>query len=128
MTTAFPKRCSSKLKESSGEIGKGHHLVLLGHNGAGKTSLLRVMAGICPPSEGVVLGRGSVGCLIEMATGLSAEMTGYESIKHQALLNGGEGQDWRDVAADIAEFTELGSYLDQQIGRASCRERVCPYG
>lgn len=100
------------LTNISFEISGGQNLGLLGHNGAGKTSLLRVMAGIYPPSEGRVETNGSIGSLIEMSTGLSAEMTGNEAIKNQVLLNGNADEPWEVIAEEIASFTELGSYLD----------------
>lgn len=100
------------LKNISCDIVGGRNLGLLGHNGAGKTSLLRVMAGIYPPSSGTVSTRGSIGCLIEMSTGLSAEMTGYEVIRHQMLMNDADQGEWQAITEEISEFTELGSYLD----------------
>lgn len=99
------------LKNISCDIVGGRNLGLLGHNGAGKSSLLRVMAGIYPPSAGTVSTHGSIGCLIEMSTGLSAEMTGYEVIKHQILMNDADENEWKAITDEIAEFTELGSYL-----------------
>jgi ABC-type polysaccharide/polyol phosphate transport system ATPase subunit len=100
------------LKGISCDIAGGQNLGLLGHNGAGKTSLLRVMAGIYPPSSGTVYSRGSIGCLIEMGTGLSAEMTGNEVIRHQMMMNGADEGEWNAISDEITEFTELGSYLD----------------
>ena len=100
------------LKAVSFELKEGEHLALIGHNGAGKSTLLKVIAGIYPPSSGEVSVSGSVGCLFEMGAGVTPEMTGIECIKYQHLIHGTPHEDWRAVAEDVAEFTDLGSYLD----------------
>ena len=60
------------LKDISLELGEGQNLALIGHNGAGKTSLLRVLAGIYPPTRGEVNVAGHVGCVLE-GTSISVE-------------------------------------------------------
>ncbi len=101
------------LKGISLELEAGAKLALIGHNGAGKSSLLRVIAGIYPPSVGEVTTRGRIGCLFEMGMGINPEMTGHEAIKYHFILHGGgKGKSWRAVAEEIAEFTGLGDYLN----------------
>ena len=99
------------LKNVSFELARGEHFALIGHNGAGKSTLLKVIAGIYPPTRGKVAVTGSVGCLFEMGAGVTPEITGYEAIKLQYTIHGDRKQDWREVAAEIADFTELGEYL-----------------
>lgn len=99
------------LKDASLELSRGDHLALIGHNGAGKSSMLKVIAGIYPPSRGCVQTVGSIGCLFDIGVGISPEMTGHECIKFQHLIYGEPDQDWRDLAEKIADFTELGNYL-----------------
>ncbi len=100
------------LKGVSFKLKEGEHLGLIGHNGAGKSTLLKVIAGVYPPSRGEVTVQGSIGCLFEMGGGIAGEMTGYECIKYQHLVHGNPNEDWREVAEEVAAFTELGSYLN----------------
>jgi ABC-type polysaccharide/polyol phosphate transport system ATPase subunit len=103
------------LKEISLNIAQGEHLALIGHNGAGKSTLLRVIAGIIPASRGVVEVGGSVGCLFDIGGGIGGDLTGYECIKHQCLINNVGPQRWADIVLEVAEFTELGDYMHLPI-------------
>jgi ABC-type polysaccharide/polyol phosphate transport system ATPase subunit len=100
------------LRGISFELARGEHLGLVGHNGAGKSSLLKVIAGIYPATNGEVSVRGSVGCLFDIEAGITQEMTGYECIKFQHMIYGDPAERWQDLAKDVAEFTELGEFLE----------------
>lgn len=103
------------LQGVSFDIKEGEHLALVGHNGAGKTTLLKVIAGILPPSRGVVETRGSIGCLFDVGVTVNPDMTGFEAVKFHSLIHGRATDDFRDVAADVDEFTGLGPYLNLPI-------------
>lgn len=112
------------LKGINIEVSRGEHLALIGHNGAGKSTLLKVIGGIYPPSSGSVAVNGSIGCLLEMGAGVTPEMTGYESIRLQHLIHNDFGSDWRETAEEIAEFTELGEYLNLPLRTYSAGMRA----
>lgn len=103
------------LKNISFELGAGENLALIGHNGSGKTTLLKAIASIYPPSRGSVTVEGKLGCMLDIGAGIANDMSGYESITHQCLLHEHPREKWHEIEEDLAEFTDLGSFLDLPI-------------
>ena len=93
----------------------GDRLGLVGHNGAGKTTLLRTMAGVYEPMHGVVSAKGRVIPLFDVGLGIDPEATGYENIYLRGALLGMRRREIDAVKDEIAEFTELGDYLDVPV-------------
>jgi ABC-2 type transport system ATP-binding protein/lipopolysaccharide transport system ATP-binding protein len=93
----------------------GDRVGLVGHNGAGKTTLLRVLAGIYEPCEGMVRVDGNVAPLFDISLGMDAESTGYENILLRGLFLGMPRAEIEARMGEIAEFTELGNFLDLPI-------------
>lgn len=100
------------LKDISLSIRSGERVGLIGHNGAGKSSLLKVMAGIYPPQRGTVETHGHVCPLFEFVTGFEMEATGWENIRTRALLLGMSPKEIDQKIGDIARFSNLGEFLD----------------
>jgi homopolymeric O-antigen transport system ATP-binding protein len=103
------------LSEVSFEITNGDRLALIGPNGAGKTTLLKVLAGVYEPTHGRFSSAGRVSSLLDIAVGLNADATGHENIILRGMYMGIHPRDMRSRAAAIAEFTELGDYLDMPV-------------
>ncbi|MBD2864806.1 ABC transporter ATP-binding protein [Paenibacillus oceani] len=89
----------------------GDRLAIIGHNGAGKSSLLKVIAGIYPVS-GQVTVDGRIASLFELATGFEMEATGWENIKLRGLMLGETPKKMSEKIQDIAEFSELKDHLN----------------
>jgi ABC-type polysaccharide/polyol phosphate transport system ATPase subunit len=89
----------------------GDAVGLIGHNGAGKTSLLRTMAGIYTPQEGVVRRTGRVATVLEIGAGLEPELSGYDNIVNLGIMMGLTLHQARALTPDIEAFTELGEFL-----------------
>src|SRR5262245_28137492 len=89
----------------------GDRVCLTGHNGAGKTTWLRVLAGIYPASTGKVEMVGKVFALLGNSMMMNPDATGYETIKLVANLFHWPGERMAEFIRDIEEFTELGEYL-----------------
>ncbi len=84
----------------------------VGPNGAGKSTLLRTIAGIYEPLRGRVRVQGRVTTLFSLQLGMEGDATGLDNIHICGLIAGLTRQEIERSTADIAEFTELGDYLD----------------
>ena len=100
------------LRNVSMEFRTGDRVALIGKNGAGKTTLLRVMAGIYEPVTGVVKSRGRISPMFDISLGIDGDISGYDNIRLRGLILGLPAREIEERMADIAEFTELGDYLD----------------
>lgn len=103
------------LQEVNLEIGQGERVGLIGLNGAGKSTLLKVMAGIYPPTAGQISTRGHVCPMFEFATGFEMNQSGWDNIRIRGLLLGMTPAEIEDKLLEIADFTELGEFLDYPV-------------
>ena len=97
------------------ELKDGDRLGLVGHNGAGKTSLLRVLAGVYEPTGGWIGVEGSVIPMLDINLGIDYESTGYENVLLRGAVLGLRRRELKALYEHIAEFTGLGSYLDVPV-------------
>ena len=100
------------LDQVSLKIDVGDRVALIGHNGAGKTTLLRVLAGIYEPRAGWVKIEGRVTPMFDINLGIDPESTGYENIILRGLYLGLTKAEIMERRDSVAEFTELGQFLD----------------
>ena len=99
------------LKEVSFSLSDGDAVALIGHNGAGKSTMLRTMAGVYIPVAGEVLRRGRVATVLELGAGMDPELSGYENIIRMGVLMGMSMREIQERTAEIEEFTQLGDFL-----------------
>jgi ABC-2 type transport system ATP-binding protein len=97
------------------EIAPGDRVGLIGHNGAGKSTLLKVLAGIYRPTSGFLSVKGRVVSTLNLSIGLEPEATGYENIVIRGLMLGMRRKEILKHLDEIAEFTELGEYLEMPV-------------
>lgn len=97
------------------ELQDGDRLGLVGHNGAGKTSLLRVMAGVYEPTGGWIRVEGSVIPLLDINLGIDYESTGFENVLLRGAVLGLKRREINALMDNIAEFTGLGNYLEVPV-------------
>lgn len=100
------------LRGISLDFRAGDRVALIGSNGAGKTTLLRVMAGIYEPVAGLVRSRGRISPMFDISLGIDSDISGYDNIRMRGMILGLTSKEIADRLSDIAEFTELGDYLD----------------
>ncbi len=106
------------------ELKDGDKLGIIGHNGAGKTSLLKVLASIYPPTHGTVEVDGHVESFLATGFGLESEETGRENIKFVLTMLGKSPQTVKHDTEEIADFTELGEFLDLPVRTYSAGMRA----
>jgi ABC-type polysaccharide/polyol phosphate transport system ATPase subunit len=97
------------------ELNDGDRLGLIGRNGAGKTSLLRVLAGVYEPSAGTVEVAGRVTPIFDIGLGIDPEATGLENIYLRGALLGMRKAELASMVPSIADFVELDDYLDMPV-------------
>jgi len=112
------------LKNISIEIQKGERVALLGHNGAGKSTFLKVLAGLYPISSGQVEVAGSVRCLFDISLGFEPDATGRANILYRGLLLGLTPRFVRAREDEIVAFADLGEFIDYPLSTYSTGMQV----
>ena len=97
------------------EVHKGESVALFGRNGAGKSTILKMVTGVAFPTEGEVLVDGKVSALLELGAGFDPESTGRENISFKCSLMGMNEEEIAAVEDDIIEFADIGEYIDQPL-------------
>lgn len=88
-------------------VDRGEVLAIIGHNGAGKSSLLKLIARVLPPTSGVVKVYGSVAPMLELGAGFNPELSGEENTILFGVLLGNRIKEMESRVAEIAEWAEL---------------------
>ena len=107
------------LDDLSLEIAEGESFAIIGHNGAGKTTALKLATRIAFPTEGRIRVRGRVGALIEVGTGMHPELTGRENVMLYGRILGLSRADVRRRFDQIIEFAGIGAALEQPVKQFS---------
>lgn len=115
------------LENVSFRLDHGDRLGLLGHNGAGKSTILRVMAGVYEPTAGKVVTHGRLSPLFTAAPGLDLDDTGYENWRSCGMYLGMSREEIRAKIPEMEEFSELGEYLSLPVRTysAGMMTRLC---
>ena len=113
------KRDFWALKDVSFEIRAGETVGIIGRNGAGKSTMLKILARITPPTSGRGETLGRVGSLLEVGTGFHPELTGRENIMLSAAIMGMRRAEVLTRFDDIVEFADLAKFLETPVKRYS---------
>lgn len=97
------------------ELFEGETLGIVGVNGAGKSTILKIIAGVIEPTAGEVIRHGRVTALLELGTGFNPEMNGYDNIYMNGTLIGMTKKEIDSKIEDIIAFSELGDYIYEPI-------------
>ena len=96
-------------------ITRGETIAIFGKNGAGKSTMLKLITQVIYPTSGKVIVNGRVSALLELTAGFDPEFTGRENIYFKGTLMGLSQQEIANYEKDIISFAELGPYIDQPV-------------
>ncbi len=103
------------LNDVNFEVKRGDSVGLIGLNGSGKSTMLKVIAGVLKPTKGSVSVNGSVAPLIELGAGFDFDLTGRENIYLNGALLGRSRKEMDAVFDEIVEFSELAEFMDVPV-------------
>ena len=97
------------------EIRKGEAVALVGQNGAGKSTALKMITGVSHPTKGKITVNGRVSALLELNAGFDGQLTGRENLQLRSQILGMGKGEFEAVEESIIDFAELGVYIDQPM-------------
>lgn len=107
------------LRDVSFELNRGESLALVGRNGAGKTTILKLLACITKPTTGAIHTHGQLSALIELGAGFHPDLTGRENIYLNGAILGLSRKDVERRFDEIVDFSELEQFIDTPVKRYS---------
>ena len=114
----FRKRYSRDfyaLNDVSLTIKKGETVGIIGKNGAGKSTILKIITGVLTPTSGSVQVNGCIASLLELGAGFNPEMTGIENIYMNGTIMGYSKEEMVDRLQDIIDFADIGEFIHQPV-------------
>jgi ABC-type polysaccharide/polyol phosphate transport system ATPase subunit len=107
------------LRDVSFQVRQGEALGIVGHNGAGKTTILKILSSITAPTSGEITVRGRMAALVEVGSGFHPELSGRENIDLHGAMLGMRRSEIRQKLESIIEFSGVGQYIDVPVKRYS---------
>lgn len=103
------------VNDVSFKIERGEAVALFGKNGAGKSTILKMITGVAFPTTGEITVNGRVSALLELTSGFDPEFTGRENIYLKGQLLGLKDSEIKELEQEIIDFAELSEYIDQPV-------------
>lgn len=114
LTTSF-----NAVDNVSFEVPEGQSVALLGRNGSGKSTTLKLLSGVMRPDSGWIRTRGRVAGLLEVGAGFHPDLTGRENVYLNAAILGMSKEETDARFDEILEFSEIGEFIDAEVKRYS---------
>ena len=119
LAATFSKRIKYDIINASDDLTftckRGEALAFLGDNGAGKSTALKMITGVCFPTSGTIEVHGRVSALLELSAGFDMRLSGMENIRMRCQLWGLSEEESEELIPEIVEFSELGKYIEQPM-------------
>lgn len=112
------------LDDVSFSIKKGERIGIIGHNGAGKSTILKLICRVTAPSKGNIYLNGRITSMLEVGTGFHNELTGKENIYLNGAILGMSKSEIDTLYTDIVEFSEVGQFINTPVKRYSSGMKV----
>lgn len=103
------------LQDVSFEVHKGQIMGIIGINGAGKSTILKILSEIIPPTSGHIEYRGSILSILDIGTGFHPDLSGYENIFLNASLLGMKKKQIREKASEIIDFSGIAAHIHEPV-------------
>ncbi|MDO5491379.1 MAG: ABC transporter ATP-binding protein [Bacillota bacterium] len=114
-SSKIPYREKIAVNHVSFDVKRGEAVALFGKNGAGKSTILKMITGVTFPTSGEIIVRGRVSALLELTSGFDPELTGRENIYLKGQLCGLHDKEIAEREEDIIAFAEVDEYIDQPV-------------
>lgn len=115
----FPKFLKHKefsaLKDVSFDVKKGEILGIIGKNGSGKSTILKIITNVLTPTSGEAIIKGKIAALLELGAGFNMEYTGIENIYLNGQMIGFSKEEMDEKLDDIIEFADIGDHIYQPV-------------
>lgn len=103
------------LSDVSFHIKKGDCVGIIGTNGSGKSTVLKIITGVLNPTSGNLTVNGRISALLELGAGFNQEYTGIENIYLNGTMNGFSEAEIKEKMPDILDFADIGDYVNQPV-------------
>ncbi|MCL2882212.1 MAG: ABC transporter ATP-binding protein [Coriobacteriia bacterium] len=103
------------LKDISADFPQGEAIAILGTNGSGKSTMLKIITGVAAATKGTVEVNGRVAAMLELKTGFDNELTGIENIDQRALTLGISPERTTEMKDKIIAFADIGEHINQPV-------------
>lgn len=103
------------LDDVSFDISKGETIGIVGRNGSGKSTILKILTGVLNATQGEVIVDGKISALLELGAGFNTEYTGRENIYLNATIMGISREEIEKKIPDILEFADIGDHIEQPV-------------
>ena len=103
------------LNDVSFEVKKGETVGIIGTNGSGKSTILKIITGVLAPTSGTVTANGRISALLELGAGFNMEYTGIENIYLNGTMMGFSKEEIDSKLEDILSFADIGDFVNQPV-------------
>ncbi|AWB32558.1 ABC transporter ATP-binding protein [Orrella marina] len=119
VTKSYKDRVTKKrhyvFRNLSFSVPPGRNVALIGRNGAGKSTMMRLIAGNDRPDSGKIITPDSISWPVGLSGGFQSSLSARENVKFVARIQGKRGADLQDIIRRVEEFAEIGEYFDRPM-------------